>query len=222
MRNGTISRLYNGEDVRVLPELYFRLKEKIKAIYQYGKEDFQKLILEHSKWGARVATISRTGFPLDMAALDRLTEAHPGIVKYMQHEINATVYPIFMAGKEKYDRKAQWIRSLNSDVAMARTPLVICFKKDVLKACSHPVVADLLKQLNNLNSINRFAPDGEVRDMIGSDGYTRSGLIPYGTSTGRNSHKARHYILAMSSWLRCLLRPRPGDCIVAADYGRRR
>lgn len=217
---------YCCEDTRVLPELYAKMKPEIQKIYGYHREieaekkEYQDMVLRHSKWGARLSIISRQGFPVDMQALRRLAIAHPDIVRYMKHEINATIYPIYVQGKEKYDRKVQLIQYLKLDDSWLRTPSgKYCFKRDVLKASSHPVISELLVQLNNLNSINRFAPDGEVKDTIGSDGVSRAGLIAYGTSTGRNSHKARNYILAMSSWLRCLLRPPKGWAIVAADYG---
>lgn len=53
---------------------------------------------------------------------------------------------------------------------------------------------------------------------MGSDGRLRAFLGAYGTQTGRNAPKASRFVLAMSNWLRCLIKPPAGYSIIAIDY----
>jgi DNA polymerase I len=52
---------------------------------------------------------------------------------------------------------------------------------------------------------------------VGSDGRHRAkGLFPFGTKTGRNAPSG--FIFAPAVWVRHLIRPEPGMCVVYSDY----
>lgn len=55
---------------------------------------------------------------------------------------------------------------------------------------------------------NRVGKDNRVRPYYGI----------FGTQTGRNAAKAKTFPLAMSTWLRAIIQPPKGSCIVAADF----
>ncbi len=63
--------------------------------------------------------------------------------------------------------------------------------------------------------------DGKVADFfnnVGSDKKLRAFLGGFGTLSGRNAPKAKTFILAMSKWLRCLIKPAKDEAVVAIDY----
>lgn len=79
------------------------------------------------------------------------------------------------------------------------------------------------KQVNQLRwfkepDSSKLARDGDFFDSVGSDGRLRTFLGPFGTQTSRNAPKASRFILAMSSWLRCLIMAPPGWVIISVDY----
>lgn len=60
--------------------------------------------------------------------------------------------------------------------------------------------------------------NGDFFDSVGSDGRVRTFLGAYGTQTSRNAPKASRFVLAMSSWLRCLIEPPKGYVVIAMDW----
>lgn len=80
-----------------------------------------------------------------------------------------------------------------------------------------------LRQCNKiLGQLKWFQIPKESKDdffnNVGKDGRLRGYLGPYGTLSGRNAPKAKQFILAMSSWLRCLIQPKEGEAIVGIDW----
>lgn len=213
-------RQYNMEDVRVLPLLHERLVQKLKDIYQFTDTELDGYTEYHSIWGARLNRISREGLPLCMPALNRLVSVHEQLVAHMQHEINATVFPVFVNGKQKYDRMAQFIEHLGLSKTWPRTlkSRQFCLNKNIVTLSQTPEIQKWYKLKQEIDTLHWFRPGGDVFDKIGSDGVSRANLIPYGTISSRNSFRARHYVLAMSTWLRALIQPPKGYTIIVGDF----
>jgi hypothetical protein len=213
-------RKYCMEDVRVLPILYPRIQQKLIDVYKFTDKELEGYTEYHSIWGARLNRISREGLPLNMGALNRLVSVHGRLVEHMQHEINATVFPVYVGGTQKYERMAQFIDYLGLSDSWPRTQKSgqYCFNRNIVKLSQTPEIQKWYKLKQEIDTLHWFRPDGDVFEKIGSDGVSRPNLIPYGTISSRNSFRARHYLLAMSSWLRTLIQPPPGYTIVAGDY----
>lgn len=59
----------------------------------------------------------------------------------------------------------------------------------------------------------------EALDYIGSDNKQRPDFGPYGTQTARNGAKAKSLCFLGPHWLRILVDPEPGMCVIDLDYG---
>jgi hypothetical protein len=59
----------------------------------------------------------------------------------------------------------------------------------------------------------------EALDYIGSDDKQRPDFGPYGTQTARNGAKAKSLCFLGPHWLRILIDPEPGMCVIDLDYG---
>lgn len=100
--------------------------------------------------------------------------------------------------------------------------------EETLKNHKHlPGIAAYLECKKNITQIGWFKEKtekqikekGDFFKKIGSDHRLRAFLGAFGTQTGRNAPRATEFVLAMSSWLRCVINPPEGYCIGAIDYG---
>ena len=61
----------------------------------------------------------------------------------------------------------------------------------------------------------------EARDIkiaVGSDNRNRTGLVPLGTETGRNSPSGNRFLFSCSKWFRFLVRPEEGWALANLDF----
>ena len=80
--------------------------------------------------------------------------------------------------------------------------------KDTNKAISQLEWFQIPKKSKDKDFFQNVGPDSKLRAFLGG----------FGTQTGRNAPRAKSFILAMSSWLRCLIKPKDGEAIVGIDY----
>lgn len=71
-----------------------------------------------------------------------------------------------------------------------------------------------------LQQMKWFRPEAvkEFNQKIGSDDRIRFWFNPFGSQTGRNQPPAKQFVLAMSSWLRCIMRAPKGKAITTIDW----
>jgi DNA polymerase-1 len=53
--------------------------------------------------------------------------------------------------------------------------------------------------------------------ILGADNRNRASIFPFGTVSGRNNPKARHFILNRPHWVRNLITPKQGRAVIHAD-----
>ena len=53
---------------------------------------------------------------------------------------------------------------------------------------------------------------------VGQDGRNRTGLMPFGSKTGRNQPSNSRFIFGTSRWLRSLIQPAPGRALAYVDW----
>lgn len=75
----------------------------------------------------------------------------------------------------------------------------------------YPFLQPLRQTRKTLKSLGLFDT------TVGSDGFNRYSLFPFGTVTSRNNPKAREFMLSRPHWLRNLIAPKPGYVVVSAD-----
>lgn len=54
--------------------------------------------------------------------------------------------------------------------------------------------------------------------QIGADGRNRTGLMMFGSKTGRNTPSANKYLFGLAQWVRYFLKPPPGYAVAYLDY----
>jgi DNA polymerase I-like protein with 3'-5' exonuclease and polymerase domains len=132
--------------------------------------------------------------------------------------------PLF---KGKWTKKAKNVEALIEDKAgnlsWPKTDAG-AYKTDekTLKEFSFiPEIETLRKNVKILTQIKWFRPAAapDLYAKIGNDGNIRPYYNPYGAQSGRNQPPAKSYPLLWSSWLRCIVRPKPGYSMITADFG---
>lgn len=80
------------------------------------------------------------------------------------------------------------------------------------RAKSYPAIAPLreLRYALGKLKLNNIA--------VGQDGRNRTGLMPFGTITGRNTPSNSRFVFGTSRWLRSLIQPPPGRALAYVDW----
>lgn len=218
---------YNASDVQYLPALHRKFEENFEGL-GIDAARWEKYALKRGEFVKSCARMERLGCPLDIDALKNLEQNQQSIVNHTIEEMNA-VHEVFVWDKktQKYSRKTRLLVDMLKELGVAdiwaRTEKgAYKFDDETLKDNSHiPAIAQLRTVSKTTQQLKWFRPDaiGDFNQKIGSDNRLRSYLNPFGTQTGRNAPPAKTFILAMSSWLRCLIRPEPGMAITGIDFG---
>ena len=79
---------------------------------------------------------------------------------------------------------------------------------------------ELWKHNKTDSSLKWFKKDNKSGffERLGSDSCVRPYYGIFGTQTGRNAAKAKTFPLAMSSWLRVIIKPKPDEVIISSDF----
>jgi len=85
--------------------------------------------------------------------------------------------------------------------------------EDAFKPMSrlHPELRPLRQARKSIKALALFGSN------VGHDRRNRAGVLPFGTSTGRNNPNGSQFILSRPHWVRNLIAPGPGRCLVHAD-----
>lgn len=217
---------YNASDVHYLPTIRQKFDAALLGRLPHNT-DILKQQVYRGEYIKSLAKCERLGCPLDMGALLRLSKNHDQIIVASIEATNA-IFPVFL--KHPKTGKYQFKMRMFTDELGKRGLLDSWQKTDkgnikkdeqTLSDNRHIPEIDALHNTNKvIQQLKWFRHDaiGEFMSRVGSDGHLRSYLGPYGTQTGRNAAQAKTYIFAMSSWLRCLIRPLPGWAITGVDY----
>jgi len=203
--------------------------------------------LRRGRFAADTAKMESIGMPLDLDKLKCLQDNYDLAKDELIEDLVVNHYPFFVREKDtkfknhllgtwkfKTTQIVQFIEDRGLDKGWpktepnSRSPFG-SYKtdKDTLSLYGHiPEIAALAEVNKQIGQLKWFRPlskkeimdDGQFMDAVGSDGMLRPFFGPLGTQTGRNAPPAKKFILAMSSWLRCLIRPPKGEVVVACDW----
>ena len=136
-------------------------------------------------------------------------------------------------GVLKYDQFAAYITACGKRDEWPRTEPTarnpkgrLSLEGDVLDRYRH---YDGIEAIRNSKKLQRdlgwLDPNKKVKvgesgfyQSIGSDGHIRTYFGPYITQSGRNAPKAKTFPLAMSSWIRTIMRPKEGWLLSSIDW----
>ncbi len=229
---------YCASDTRYLLQLDDSIQAALTA---EGLQDFRKDQLERGRYAVCMGICENTGLPIDTEMLDRVIEKTPLILEEHRKIVNEsfnfflpeTQKPpkTFKNGKvmeykptpAKKDMNAyqNYVESLNIDGFPKTEMGKYKSDKDTLEAWGYWGGLESLWKYNKVEAslkwFNRGNKEGFFQRM-GSDRRVRPYFGIFGTQTGRNAAKAKTFPLAMSSWLRAIIRPPEGSYIIACDF----
>jgi hypothetical protein len=235
---------YCTSDVMPLPNVFIKQWHMLLRLTKMSKEELLRAMYKRGRFMASGAKMEQEGCPLNRQAAWNLRlnfahvretiiqtlvdESYPFFVKdrpkgkNLQGEwvnkYDAFVTFIQSLGDDVYDK---WPRTINKDTKLPTDKLSRA-EKTLDKYEGIPEIAAYKQATKSINQLRWFKEPDEGKadffDSVGSDDRVRTFLGLYGTQTSRNAPKASRFILAMSSWLRCLIVPKKGETIIAIDY----
>jgi hypothetical protein len=227
---------YCASDVEILPRLWERIRAELLATFYPGKPgDMAKAVFSRGAYAADCATMEANGIPLDMPRLYSISEKHQEIINEMIRVLCEDYYPFFV--KEKVKGGFRWVQKYSAikkfiedrgladkwSLTEGGVKGIKNFSTDekTLESNSHiPELKEFLRTRKAKNSLNAYRPEAlpEFMSNVGSDYRLRVWGAPYATQTSRSAPRSSVFIPAQASWLRSLIRPRPGYAISVADY----
>lgn len=203
--------------------------------------------LIRGRWSVDLALMEREGIPLDTKRLRAIAFRYGELENAFKSKLVRCHYPFFVKTKGKWVEKdtciAEYVESKGLQDRWPKTTTgkykkdddtlkefsSLCPEIKAYQSCKSRLSS--LRYINPAKSTSGFVPvkplpptkrekSGDtLYDRIGKDGNLRAYFNPWGTQTGRNAPPASTFIFAMSSWMRCLIRPKRGECVTGADYG---
>lgn len=130
-------------------------------------------------------------------------------------------YGCFVDGRFNKDGFERYIQAVGLEEEWPRTDNDRC-KTDRQTLDKMSDIYEQMKPLKNvLASLSQLKGNGsgkDLRDFVSADGFNKTMLSPFGTKTGRNTPSSTGFVLLGPSWMRCVVEPKPGECLIHLDY----
>jgi len=223
----------------------YAVRNKIEfEFYRLGLRNFEESMLSRGLYSACIGICEQVGIPINKQLLDKIIAKTPEIIKDSRDSVNALspfqIYipeipatekhfkngaiKIIKSKPERRDNKA--IQKLIESFDIPSWPKTETgfYKTDSDTIESYrtiPVIEEMYKCNKTESSLKWFREknsDGFFAAYDFANDIVRPFYGVFGTQTGRNAAKAKTYPLAMSSWLRAIIQPKPRTVIIAADF----
>lgn len=213
-----------------------------KALEDEGLFDFKEDQLQRGRYSVATSMSENMGIPINLKLLSKVIDKTPEILESHKGEVNA-FFTYFVPETTKPDKLRKngsvfrykpkpahkdqgsyqtYISSLNiPDFPRTKTGK---FKsdKDTLEAWGYWGGLEALWKYNKIESSLKWFNKENKNGFFDRFSYVDECVRPYygifGTQTGRNAAKAKTFPLAMSSWLRAIVSPKPGQFIIGSDF----
>ncbi len=211
------------------------------ALEKEGLKDFEKDQLARGRYAVAMAKSEALGIPIDMDLLEKIISKTPEILKVHETEVNG-FFPYFVPETQKEPKTFKngkvfhykpesahkdmgayqsYVKSLNLDGFPITKTGKFKSDKDTLEAWGYWKGLEALWKYNKTeSSLKWFNKDNKngFFDRLGMDNRIRPYFGIFGTQTGRNAAKAKTFPLAMSSWLRAIIKAPKGQTIIGCDF----
>ncbi len=224
---------YCRSDIKHLSSLMYKLEGELAKAMKVPKETADLYRANRGRWSCDIALMEAEGIPVDVDAIKTLSQNYEQVVDDLIQKC-VDVYPFWVKVRKtkkskptwvkKYDKFKEFVESTGRAKTWARTDSGnYSSDRDVLKveAQNYPEIAILKTTTDTIQQLKWFRPVAlpDFLENVGSDNRLRPYFNIYGTQSGRNAPPAKSFILAMSSWLRAVVRPPKGKTVVSIDYG---
>ena len=198
---------YCAADVRLTANL-------LNAMLPEIAQSFERLghALLRGRYTAAVARMERWGVPIDVDTFERLRLGWENIKTDLIADVDKD-FGVFDGTRFVASRFASFIAQ--AGIPWPRLPSgQLALDDDTFRerARAYPSIAPL-RELRHALGQMRLA---EI--AVGNDGRARTGLMPFGSRTGRNQPSNSRFIFGTSRWLRGLIKPAPGRAIAYVDW----
>jgi hypothetical protein len=198
---------YCAADVRMTAELF-------KAMCPAICHDRATLggALLRGRFTCAVAQVEWNGIPIDVATLTRLQRGWEVIkldlITDIDRDYGVFTGTTFVAARfvdYLSRRKIPWPRLSSGELMLDDDT----FRE---RAKSYPEIAPLRELRHALGKMRLHGL------QVGRDGRARTGLMPFGSKTGRNQPSNSRFLFGTSRWLRSLIQPAPGRAVAYIDW----
>jgi len=238
---------YCSDDVRYLPAMAWEMTSRLHSLAKIDFSQIGRIHQRRGAYSVSVGKMEDLGFPIRVDDIKNLRRNFALAENTLISELVEKHYPFYIRQKKrsadlvgawvgKYDNFVQfltekgltesWPKTVNAETkqvtdTFSREEKVLIEFSHIPEIKQYQEVKKQIKQLTWFKEPNKLKleKEGDFFDSVGVDNRLRTFLGPYGTQTGRNAPKASRFILAMSSWLRCLIEPPEGYSIIGIDWG---
>lgn len=208
----------------------------------YGKERLRVQMKERGEYCAATARCEQLGIPIDIPFLKLIESKTQDIIKEERRRFNEEHFKyfeesytpppktfkngkvhIFKPVPPKKNTKAyqSYIESLQIKDFPKTDGGAFKSDKNTLEEYRFIPTCEALYQYGKLEtSLKWFNNDNgsEFYEAVGKDEIVRPFYGVFGTQTSRNAAKAKTFPLAMSHWLRTIVKPKAGQYIISSDF----
>ncbi len=198
---------YCAADVRVTADLFrAMLPQLVQSTSTLGGA------LLRGRYTCAVARMEWNGIPIDVPTLNRLRNGWDDIKRDLVDDIDRQ-YGVYEGTTFVAARFAAYIE--REGIPWPRLPTgTLALDDDTFRerAKSYPAIAPLRELRHALGKmrLNSLA--------VGQDGRNRTGVMPFGSKTGRNQPSNARFVFGTSRWLRSLIQPAPGRALAYVDW----
>jgi DNA polymerase-1 len=229
---------YCASDTKYLRALDIAIQREYK---KEGLDDFRSDQYSRGRYSVATALCEHIGLPIDNLLLTKIIEQTPNILQTHKDEVNVHFNffipdyqrpPITRKNGSTFTYKPtpahkdmasyqRYVETLNIPNFPRTKTGKYKLDKDTLEEFGYWGGLESLWKYNKTESslkwFNKENGDGFF-DRFGSDNRVRPYYGIFGTQTGRNAAKAKTFPLAMSSWLRAIIKPTTNSFIIGADF----
>jgi len=214
---------YNREDCVAT---HFVAQQIVKNSAAYNEEQ----ALHRGRFAISTAWFEANGLPVDVERFEAIKrnarKLQIRIAQRIEEQHGYGVYEI--EGREDLKNKPHAVWKMRNFAALLERHEISIGKKGAWKSTptGDPILEDdyfesqcnvypFLQPLRQTRKTIRTL--GLFDTLLGSDGFNRYGLFPFGQITSRNNPGASEFLLGRPHWMRMLLTAKPGHAIVSAD-----
>jgi hypothetical protein len=202
---------YCGEDVAALARLFEPLVTRALSLDPDPARTWAQMLFRGA-YMAALSGVEHRGIPLDAPLLHRLRSSWPAILTELIRRTDA-LYGVFEGDSFRYHLFERYLATTGKSWLRTRFGR-LRLDDEVLRdvADADPTFAPLRQLLATLRRLRT------LDITVGSDGRNRTMLSAFGSKTARNTPGSTHYAFGPATWVRSLIKPRPGRVLMYADW----
>ena len=226
---------YCESDIKYLPIIFKKIYGMLYSRYEpQHRESINAEILNRGDYAVATAKMEGLGYPLDYEATKAFADCVGDILFEMQCEV-AKRFPNenpFLKHKtqnvhvQKKVKLQKWVEAQGHSGWTLTDKGALSLKAEAFEKFydrngdQTKFGNGFLRYLYQKKTLNGFSANSKksIWDSVGSDERVRPYFGIFRAQSSRSQPGATGYILLKSKWMRVLLQPRPGKCIVAIDY----